>query len=355
MPGQSHFPGHLPGPARHRGPSASPAQYHGRVDLESLRRGETRALARAISLIEAGDAAVFEAIAELRRTRSGPGSQVVGLTGSPGSGKSTLADALTTIWRSQERRVAVLAVDPNSPFTGGALLGDRVRMQGHALDPKVFIRSLGARGHLGGLSLASSAAVRLLDALGWEMVLVETVGVGQSELEICELADTVVVVATPAAGDSVQVIKAGITEIADVFAVNKADLAGADRVARELKDMVRLSPPSPWRPPVVKTVAERGADGVLELAQAVAAHWAHLQQSGEAEVRSRRRIVDELVGLVAARSAQEARRILAEEGPALLGGQPELAQPDLLARSLLARIAAQERTIAESVPSTQRS
>lgn len=334
---------------------ANPGQYHEGVDLEPLRRGDTRALARAISLIEGGDPEVFQAIADLRRTRRGQGSKVVGLTGSPGSGKSTLADALTAVWRAQGRRVAILAVDPNSPFTGGALLGDRVRMQGHALDPMVFIRSLGARGHLGGLSLATSAAVRLLDALGWEMVLVETVGVGQSELEICELADTVVVVATPAAGDSVQVIKAGITEIADIFAVNKADLPGADRVFRELRDMVRLSPPAPWRPPVVKTVAERGPEGVAELVQAVEDHAAHLQASGEVADRTRRRILDELVGLVAARSARAARRILAQEGPELLGAEPELAQPEFLAQSLLSRIATEERTMADTLPSAQRS
>ncbi len=314
--------------------------YHGPVELEALRRGDIRAVARAISAIESADPGIFPAIAELRRGRAGDGSHVVGLTGAPGSGKSTLADALTAIWRAAGRRVAVLAVDPNSPFTGGALLGDRVRMQGHALDPGVFIRSMGARGHLGGLALATRAAVRLLDALGWEMVLVETVGVGQSELEICELADTVVVVATPAAGDSVQVIKAGITEIADVFAVNKADLPGADRVARELRDMLRLSAASEWRTLVVKSVAAQGPEGVVELASAIEAHHGHLRESGEGEARARRQLLEEVVGLVEARAAVEAREVLAREGEAFLGPDPELAQPELVADLLLARIAA---------------
>lgn len=328
----------------------SPAPlYHGMVDDDALRRGEMRALARAISEVEAGEPGALARISELRRRRQGPGAHVVGLTGSPGSGKSTLADALTAVWRSHGRRVAVLAVDPNSPFTGGAILGDRVRMQGHALDAGVFIRSMGARGHLGGLALATRAAVRLLDALGWEMVLVETVGVGQSELEICELADTVVVVATPAAGDGVQVIKAGITEIADVFAVNKAELPGADRVARELRDMVRLSAPSSWRPPVVRTVATNGTVGVAELVEAIENHGQHLVESGEGSQRAGRRIADEVVGLVGARASASARALLSTLGGELLGPDPELVDPEAVAAELLGRVAAEGRNM-EEVP-----
>ncbi|MGC1185650.1 MAG: methylmalonyl Co-A mutase-associated GTPase MeaB, partial [Candidatus Dormiibacterota bacterium] len=202
------------------------------MKIDSLLAGDTRALAQAISGIEIrqpGSGDVIQEIIDQRPPSAESVTQIVGLTGPPGSGKSTIADGLTGLWRNQGRRVAILAVDPNSPFTGGAILGDRVRMQRHATDRGVFIRSMGARGHLGGVSLATRGTVRLLSALGWEMVLVETVGVGQSELEICEIADSVVVVTTPGAGDGVQVIKAGITEIADLFTVNKADLAGTDR------------------------------------------------------------------------------------------------------------------------------
>lgn len=320
----------------------STANTIGEVDLEALRGGDVRSVARAISAVESAEPGIFQAIVELRRGREGPGAHVVGLTGAPGSGKSTLADSLTAVWRRQERRVAVLAVDPNSPFTGGALLGDRVRMQAHALDPGVFIRSMGARGHLGGVALATRAAVRLLDALGWEMVLVETVGVGQSELEICELADTVVVVATPATGDSVQVIKAGITEIADIFAVNKSDLPGAERVARELRDMLRLSPRTRWRTPVVRSVGTDGEPGVRELVEAIEAHRSHLGQSGEGLERNRRRLLQEVVGLVGARAEAGARELLRLEPGRLIGSDPELADPGAIANRLLARIAAGE-------------
>ncbi len=310
-----------------------------RVEIESLLRGDTRALARAISQIEARDPGVGETLERIWASRPQSvdlSSQVVGLTGPPGSGKSTMADSLTQLWREQGLRVAVLAVDPNSPFTGGAILGDRVRMQRHALDQGVFIRSMGARGHLGGVSLATRGAVRLLDALGWEMVLVETVGVGQSELEICEVADSVVVVTTPGAGDGVQVIKAGITEIADIFAVNKADLPGADRVTRDLRDMLRLSTPKAgWKVPVVATVAAQGVTGVRELAAALAAHRSHLEASGELSERLRRRLRDEVVELVSARARAFATDLLAGGGPELLPEDARRADPERAADLVL--------------------
>ncbi|HVB14490.1 MAG TPA: methylmalonyl Co-A mutase-associated GTPase MeaB [Candidatus Dormibacteraeota bacterium] len=319
------------------------------VEVEPLLAGDTRALAQAISAIETRQPGTGDLIQELLIKRAGQAesaTQIVGLTGPPGSGKSTLADGLTALWRGQGRRVAILAVDPNSPFTGGAILGDRVRMQRHALDRGVFIRSMGARGHLGGVSLATRGTVRLLSALGWEMVLVETVGVGQSELEICEIADSVVVVTTPAAGDGVQVIKAGITEIADLFAVNKADLAGTDRVVRELRDLVRAHrEEGVWRVPVIPTVASSGMEGVTELATALDQHRAHLRASGAQEARAERRLRDEVVELVGGYATDFARRLLSAPE---LGPLPEdlrSGNPEQVAEGVLRRLAAQESKI----------
>jgi LAO/AO transport system kinase len=215
------------------------------------------------------------------------------LTGSPGVGKSTLADALVAAYRAQGRTVGVLAVDPSSPFTGGALLGDRVRMQRHALDEDVYIRSMATRGHLGGLAWATPQAVRVLDAAGCEVVLVETVGVGQAEVEVAGLADTTLVALAPGFGDAVQVAKAGILEVADVFVVNKADRDGAQVVARDLRQMLHLGEARPWQVPVVLTVAERG-DGVDKLVEAIAAHRAHLESSGELDRRRRQRAAREV-------------------------------------------------------------
>ena len=319
------------------------------IGPEALLAGDIRSLARAISEIEAGAPGGGELLQALWAGRSDAdtaGAHVVGLTGPPGSGKSTLADSLTSLWRQQGRRVAVLAVDPNSPFTGGAILGDRVRMQRHALDQGVFIRSMGARGHLGGVSLATRGAVRLLDALGWEMVVVETVGVGQSELEICEIADTVVVVTTPGTGDGVQVIKAGITEIADVFAVNKADLPGVERVTRELRDMIRLSHPDRgWLPTVVRATATQGAEGVAELATAIDHHRSHLQQSGELGQRRVRRLRDEVAELVALRAREFAAAELAREDSSLPAEDARRADPERIAELLLDRLDRQRRNI----------
>jgi LAO/AO transport system kinase len=267
--------------------------------LERLRAGDKRAVARLISWVEDGDRDQLRDAAEALNPATGR-AQVVGLTGAPGVGKSTLAGALIAAYRDQGLTVGVLAVDPSSPFTGGALLGDRVRMQRHALDDGVYIRSMATRGHLGGLAWATPQAVRVLDAAGCELVLVETVGVGQAEVEVAGLADTTLVALAPGFGDAVQVAKAGILEVADVFVVNKADRDGAEVVARDVRQMLHLGEAGetpggsePWRVPVVLTVAERG-DGVDQLDQAIAAHLAYLESSGELERRRLRRAAREV-------------------------------------------------------------
>jgi LAO/AO transport system kinase len=260
--------------------------------LERLRAGDKRAVARLISWVEDGDRAQLRDAAEALNPATGR-AQVVGLTGAPGVGKSTLAGALIAAYRGQGLTVGVLAVDPSSPFTGGALLGDRVRMQRHALDDGVYIRSMATRGHLGGLAWATPQAVRVLDAAGCDLVLVETVGVGQAEVEVAGLADTTLVALAPGFGDAVQVAKAGILEVADVFVVNKADRDGAEVVARDLRQMLHLGEARPWQVPVVMTVAERG-DGVDQLVEAVAAHRRQLESSGELERRRRRRASREI-------------------------------------------------------------
>jgi len=237
---------------------------------------------------------------------------VVGFTGAPGTGKSTLVDGLVALLRRKESSVAVLATDPNSPFTGGAILGDRIRMQRHALDPKVFIRSMGARGHLGGLSLATREAIRLLGAFGFDEVILETVGVGQSELEVAAVADTTVVVLTPNLGDGVQMIKAGILEIADIFVVNKADLEGHGRVVTELRSMLSLAPKGTWKPPILATVAAK-QEGIEELWAAVLAHRAHLESSGRARELAQQRLKDETAEVAAEIARNRVRRALDED------------------------------------------
>ena len=273
-----------------------------------------RALARAISLVERRDPKVRDLEDALRDSSSTPG--VVGFTGAPGTGKSTLVDATVALLRSKGRSVAVLATDPNSPFTGGAILGDRIRMQRHALDPKVFIRSMGARGHLGGLSLAAREAIRLLAAFGFDLVIVETVGVGQSELEVAAVADTTVVVLTPNLGDGVQMIKAGILEIADVFVVNKADLEGHHRALTELRAMLSLAPKGAdksWKPPIVATSAtnQKGIEGLWA---AIEAHRMHRQAAGKAQAQAEQRLKDETAEVVAEMARQRAREALAGDG-----------------------------------------
>ena len=260
---------------------------------------------------------------------------MAGFTGAPGTGKSTLVDGLVALLRKQESSVAVLATDPNSPFTGGAILGDRIRMQRHALDPKVFIRSMGARGHLGGLSLATREAIRLLGAFGFDEVILETVGVGQSELEVAAVADTTVVVLTPNLGDGVQMIKAGILEIADIFVVNKADLEGHGRVVTELRSMLSLAPKGSWKPPILATVAAR-QEGLEELWAAVLAHREHLESSGRAGELAEQRLKDETAEVAAEIARNRVRRALDEDsdlaGRLLKEGTPYNTAEEILDR-----------------------
>jgi LAO/AO transport system kinase len=260
------------------------------------RDGEPRAVARLISLVEVDTTASPEVLREVAAALAPHtgSAHVVGLTGAPGVGKSTSTSALVRLLREQGRRVGVLAVDPSSPFSGGALLGDRVRMGEHATDDGVFIRSMATRGHLGGLAWSTPQALRVLDAAGFDVVLVETVGVGQSEIEVVALADTTVVLLAPGAGDGIQAAKAGILEVADVFVVNKADRDGADRTVRELRNMLALGERADaWTPPVVKTVAAR-AEGADEVVAALDGHRDWLDRSGERERRRLARAESEI-------------------------------------------------------------
>jgi LAO/AO transport system kinase len=275
-----------------------------RVDVPELveraRHGDPRAVARLISLVEDASPALREVMAAL--TPYGGSARVIGLTGSPGVGKSTSTSALVTAFRRLGRRVGVLAVDPTSPFSGGALLGDRVRMQDHAADDGVYIRSMATRGHLGGLSQAAPQALRVLAAAGCDVVLVETVGVGQAEVEVASLADTTVVLVAPGMGDAIQAAKAGILEIADVFVVNKADRDGADQAVHDLRHMLSLGErrqPGDWRPPVVKTVASRAA-GLDELVTALDKHASWLDSTGAGEGRRTARASAEVEAITVA-------------------------------------------------------
>ncbi|GAQ66390.1 MULTISPECIES: methylmalonyl Co-A mutase-associated GTPase MeaB [Streptomyces] len=262
--------------------------------VAQAREGRPRAVARLISLVEGASPQLREVMAELAPLTGG--AYVVGLTGSPGVGKSTSTSALVTAYRRAGKRVGVLAVDPSSPFSGGALLGDRVRMAEHASDPGVYIRSMATRGHLGGLARSAPQAVRVLDAAGCEVILVETVGVGQSEVEIASQADTSVVLLAPGMGDGIQAAKAGILEIGDVYVVNKADRDGADATARELNHMLGLGEsraPGDWRPPIVKTVASR-AEGIDEVVEALEKHRAWMDERGVLADRRRARAAREV-------------------------------------------------------------
>ena len=248
-----------------------------------------------------------------RIPRSGAG-YTVGLTGAPGAGKSTLTSSIIKHLRSLELEIAVLAIDPSSPFTGGAILGDRVRMQDHATDPGVFIRSMATRGHLGGLSLATPEAVRALDAIGRRWILVETVGVGQVEVEVAGKADTTIVVVNPGWGDSVQANKAGLMEIADIFVINKADRKGVDETRRDLMQMLDLSdlPHDTWRPPILNTTGTTG-EGVPELWDAVLEHRAFAESSGLLAERRTFRLREELREIIAQRLGRKAREICTGE------------------------------------------
>ncbi|MGZ4638866.1 MAG: methylmalonyl Co-A mutase-associated GTPase MeaB [Actinomycetes bacterium] len=262
--------------------------------VERAREGDPRSVARLISLVEDASPRLREAMAALMPY--GGNAVVVGLTGAPGVGKSTTTSALVSAYRKLGQRVGVLAVDPSSPFSGGALLGDRVRMQDHATDRGVYIRSMASRGHLGGLSWSTPQALRVLDAAGCDVVLVETVGVGQSEVEVAGLADTTIVLLAPGMGDAIQAAKAGILEVGDVYVVNKADRDGADATVRELRHMLTLGErrqPGDWRPAIVKTVASRG-EGMDELVESLEKHRTWLQDTGALRERRHRRAADEV-------------------------------------------------------------
>jgi LAO/AO transport system kinase len=273
---------------------ASPA--HAPSELDRALNGDVRALARLLSLVEDGSPRMREVIADLL-PRSGQ-ARIIGLTGAPGVGKSTMTGALVGAFRAAGRRVAVLAVDPTSPFTGGALLGDRIRMQEHATDDAVFIRSMASRGHLGGLAAATPQAIRVLDAAGFELIIIETVGVGQAEVAIASLADSVAVLLAPGLGDAIQAAKAGILEVADLFVVNKADKPDAQQVVRDLRNMLALGTVEPggWKPPIITATATTG-EGLAELVTALDAHWDWLCASGELKRRRHARAREEITML----------------------------------------------------------
>jgi LAO/AO transport system kinase len=273
--------------------------------VEQARDGRPRAVAQLISLVEDASPHLREVAAALAPLAGR--ATVLGLTGPPGVGKSTTTSALITGFRKQGKRIGVLAIDPSSPFSGGALLGDRIRMHEHTTDPEVFIRSMATRGQLGGLAAATPQALRVLDAAGCDVVLIETVGVGQSEVDIVSLADTTVVLLAPGMGDGIQAAKAGILEVADLFVVNKADREGADRTVHDLKQMISLGRReiggASWRPPIVRTVATTG-DGIAEVLDAIGAHREWLVAHGELAARRTRRARGEIeaIALQALRS-----------------------------------------------------
>jgi LAO/AO transport system kinase len=284
------------------------------VLLEGLQKGNIRSLARLISKIENEDPQKDEILKKIYPLTGKAG--IIGVTGSPGAGKSSLVDSMTAYLRKKGDTVGIIAVDPTSPFSGGAILGDRIRMQQHAVDKGVYIRSMGTRGSLGGLARTTKEAVKLVDAFGFDWVIIETVGVGQAELDVMHVADTTLVVMNPGAGDSIQTIKAGIMEIADIFVVNKCDLPGADRVVAEISQMLDLQKEHPeWRPPVVKvsTLDDRGVDQLIE---EVNKHLDFLKESGRLEKNRGEMARKETLEIVDYRWRGIVDRHLTYEGPA---------------------------------------
>jgi LAO/AO transport system kinase len=277
---------------------------------ERLLQGDKRALARAISLVENDDPEGWALVREVY-PRTGRAA-VIGFTGPPGVGKSTLLGALTKLEREREKTVAVLSIDPSSPFTQGALLGDRIRLTDHFLDPGVFIRSMANRGALGGLSEAALQAALLMDASGRDVVLLETVGVGQAEVDIIDHADTVVLVLMPGSGDSIQALKAGIMEIPDVIVVNKADHPLTDTMIREIKGVLALGPQEAWKVPIVRTEAVRGT-GIEELADKLDEHRAFIQSEGTLVERRRRNLMNEVLGIATFRLRRELEASVRED------------------------------------------
>jgi LAO/AO transport system kinase len=278
--------------------------------VEKALQGDPRSMARLISMVES-ESPFAENLMKAVYPYSGK-AHIIGVTGSPGSGKSTLLDKLIGELKKKGKTVGVIAVDPSSPFSGGAVLGDRLRMQGHSLDRDVFIRSMGTRGSLGGLSRATYEAALILDACGKDVVLIETVGVGQSEIDIVKIADTVCLVLVPGMGDDIQVMKAGIMEIADIFVVNKSDKEGAERVATEVNMMLDLLPDRTWRPPVVSTVAERG-EGIDALCGKIEQHRNHLRETDEGRTRKYYRLEVEVEEILSREIARIVERAWEEE------------------------------------------
>ncbi len=260
--------------------------------VERLLEKDKRACARLITLVENDAPEAKQALKELYPYTGQ--AYIIGVTGPPGAGKSSLVDKLTQYCREQDKTVGVIAVDPSSPFTGGALLGDRIRMQDRATDPGVFIRSMGTRGHMGGLALSTKDVIKILDAFGKDIIIVETVGTGQDEVDIVKAADTVIVVTMPSMGDDIQAIKAGILEIGDIFVVNKADLDYADRAVLELEMMIELNSQKKWHPPVLKTQANMG-EGIAELAEAIQNHRDYLEKEDLLEENRRKKVEIELL------------------------------------------------------------
>ncbi len=283
--------------------------------LMRLQSGDKRALARLITMVEdkaEGKNAIMSAV----YPQTGK-AYVIGITGSPGAGKSSLTDCLVKEIRKQGLSVGIIAVDPNSPFSGGAILGDRIRMQDHALDPEVFIRSMSTRGSLGGLSHATNEAIKVMDAFGKDIIIVETVGVGQSELDIMNTADTTLVVLNPGGGDSIQAIKAGIMEIADVFVVNKGDLPGAEKVVGEVETMLHMRPESDWYPSVVMTSAMQ-KKGFNDLWDKISEHRTYLENSGKLEIVRKERLNNELRDIVEQEICKYVDKIISKEDGAEL-------------------------------------
>jgi LAO/AO transport system kinase len=277
---------------------------------DGVRTGDRRALARAITLVESSDPLAYELVKELYRETGK--AYAIGVTGPPGVGKSSLISALVKRVRGDDRSVGVISVDPSSPFTKGALLGDRIRLADHFLDPEVFIRSMGTRGHLGGLAEATLQAALLLDAAGKELVFLETVGAGQSEVEVITIADTVLLVLMPGSGDSIQALKAGIMEIPDVIAVNKRDHPAAKTMVNEVRSILALDTEREWKPPIVLTEAIQG-EGVDELWEKIEEHRAHLEDSGTLAERRARNLAGEVFAVASARAKTRLQEAVAED------------------------------------------
>ena len=292
---------------------ATRRDWTGETLAAGIREGDRRALARAITLVENGDPLAYELVREVYPDTGS--AYVVGVTGPPGVGKSTLIAALVRQIREAGSTVGVISVDPSSPFTKGALLGDRIRLSEHFLDPGVFIRSMGTRGHLGGLAEATLQALLVLDAAGKDIVFVETVGTGQSEVEVIGIADTVLLVLMPGSGDSIQALKAGIMEIPDVIAINKKDHPAAKTMLNEVRSILTLDKERAWKPPIVLTEAVNG-EGVTDLWAKVEAHRAHLDEEGLLEERRRRNLAGEVFAVASARAKAHLERAVE--------GDPEL-------------------------------